>query len=114
MSFIMESVFKMGKKLLSSLVYEWQIVVFLACLFISPTMKNKFLSFFVLFFIFGCVQIEDVKSPCMVTLSDGTMLELIDEVRFNTATGTITYRDATGNLRSIFKEDYESTTCKNQ
>jgi hypothetical protein len=104
----------MLKKLLSNLVKEWRIIVILNCLIISPTMKNKFLSFFLLFFIFGCVQIEDVKAPCTVTLSDGTVLELSEEVRFNTATRTITYRDASGNLRSIFQEDYVSTTCKNQ
>lgn len=75
-------------------------------------MKKIFLAFIIALGLSGCLSdIEEITGTCTVLLKDGTILEISQDIRQDTKTGTITYRDENGKLWSIFKEDYESFEC---
>jgi len=75
-------------------------------------MKKIFFASILILGLTGCISdIEEISGSCTVVLKDGTTVEMTQEIRKNTRTGTITYRDEKGNLRSVFKEDYETFTC---
>ena len=75
-------------------------------------MKKIFFASILILGLTGCISdIEEISGSCTVVLKDGTTVEMMQEIRKNTRTGTITYRDEEGNLRSVFKEDYETFTC---
>ena len=75
-------------------------------------MKKIFFASILILGLTGCISdIEEIFGSCTVVLKDGTTVEMTQEIRQNTRTGTITYRDEEGNLRSVFKEDYETFTC---
>jgi len=60
----------------------------------------------------SCISdIEEISGTCTVLLKDGTTIEMSQDIRQNTRTGTITYRDEEGRLKSVFKEDYETFDC---
>jgi len=75
-------------------------------------MKKIFFAFILTLGMSGCLSdIEEITGTCTVLLKDGTTIEMSQDIRQNTKTGTITYRDENGKLWSIFKEDYESFDC---
>jgi hypothetical protein len=75
-------------------------------------MKKIFFAAILLIAFSSCISdIEEIAGSCTVILKDGTSLELTEEIKQNTRTGTITYRDQDGKLKSIFKEDYETFDC---
>ena len=77
-----------------------------------PSNEKNLFCFYPYFGLTGCISdIEEISGSCTVVLNDGTTVEMTQEIRKNTRTGTITYRDEEGNLRSVFKEDYETFTC---
>lgn len=59
----------------------------------------------------SCSDIDEISEPCIVKLRDGSSIVIENEIRINQRTGTITYRDAKGDLRSIFQEAYEDYRC---
>lgn len=72
----------------------------------------KKLLFFVLVLGLGsCSDIDEISEPCIVKLNDGSSIVIETDIRINQRTGTITYRNADGDLRSIFQEDYEDYRC---
>jgi hypothetical protein len=72
----------------------------------------KKLLFFVLVIALGsCSDIDEISEPCIVKLNDGSSIVIETDIRINQRTGTITYRNADGDLRSIFQEDYEDYRC---
>jgi hypothetical protein len=73
--------------------------------------KLFFASIFALGLVSCISDIEEITGTCTVLLKDGTTVEMSQDIRQNTRTGTITYRDEEGNLKSIFKEDYETFDC---
>lgn len=75
-------------------------------------MKKIFFASILLLGLGSCISdIEEITGTCTVLLKDGTTIEMSQDIRQNTRTGTITYRDGEGRLWSIFKEDYESFDC---
>lgn len=73
--------------------------------------KLFFASIFALGLVSCISDIEEITGTCTVLLKDGTTIEMSQDIRQNTRTGAITYRDEEGNLKSIFKEDYETFIC---
>ncbi|WP_373523648.1 hypothetical protein [Aquiflexum sp.] len=61
----------------------------------------------------ACLEVETINQTCTVVMNDGTILEISRDIRRNSKTGTITYRDEDDKLWSIFQEDYESYSCGN-
>lgn len=75
-------------------------------------MKRIFFASILFLTMSGCISdIEEITGNCKVVLKDGTTLFVSQDIRQNTRTGTITYRDEEGNLKSVFKEDYETFNC---
>jgi hypothetical protein len=78
----------------------------------SAPMKKIFFASILILSLGSCISdIEEITMSCSVLLKDGTTIEMSQDIRKNTRTGTITYRDEDGNLKSIFKEDYETFDC---
>lgn len=80
-------------------------------------MKKLPLIFLLLFF--GCeiidelTDIEEIKGPCTIILTDGNIVETTEDIEYSARTEAITYRDENRKLRSLFKFDYQSYTCGN-
>lgn len=77
---------------------------------IPLSMKKLFFSLLILG-LASCSDIDEISEPCIVKLRDGSSIVIEKDIRINQRTGTITYRDAKGDLRSIFQEDYEDYRC---
>lgn len=79
----------------------------------------KKLPFIFLLLFFGCeiidelTDIEEIKGPCTIILTDGSIVETTEDIEFSARTEAITYRDENKKLRSLFKNDYQSYTCGN-
>jgi hypothetical protein len=75
-------------------------------------MKKIFFASILILGLASCISdIEEISGTCTVLLKDGTTIEMSQDIRQNTRTGTITYRDGEGRLKSVFKEDYETFDC---
>ncbi|MCL6261270.1 hypothetical protein M3O96_19365 [Aquiflexum sp. TKW24L] len=75
-------------------------------------MKKIFFASILILGLGSCISdIEEISETCTVLLKDGTTIEMSQDIRQNTRTGTITYRDGEGRLKSVFKEDYETFDC---
>lgn len=72
---------------------------------------KKSLFFLLILFCVACSDIDEIKEPCVVKMNDGSSIVIETDIKINQRTGVITYRDAKGDLRSIFKEDYETYRC---
>ncbi|EMS34659.1 hypothetical protein C943_03346 [Mariniradius saccharolyticus AK6] len=72
---------------------------------------KKLLILIVVIALSSCSDIDEISEPCIVKLRDGSSIVIETDIRINQRTGTITYRNADGDLRSIFQEDYEDYRC---
>jgi hypothetical protein len=78
---------------------------------LTPISMKKILIPLMVIVLSSCSDIDEISEPCIVKLNDGTSIVIETDIRINQRTGTITYRDADGDLRSIFQEDYEDYRC---
>lgn len=68
----------------------------------------------VLLVLFSCDVLQDIneiKGPCTIILTNGTTVVSNGNIEISDRTQAITYRDDKGKLWSLFKEDYQSYTC---
>lgn len=79
----------------------------------------KRLSLIVLVSLFSCemidelTDIEEIKGPCTIILSDGSVVQTTEDIELSVRTQAITYRDEKRKLWSLFKNDYQSYSCGN-
>jgi len=79
----------------------------------------KRLSLIFLISLFSCemidelTDIEEIKGPCTIILTDGKVVETTEDIELSVKTQAITYRDEKRKLWSLFKNDYQSYTCGN-
>ena len=79
----------------------------------------KRLSLIFLISLFSCemiddlTDIEEIKGPCTIILTDGSVVETTEDIELSVRTQAITYRDEKRKLWSLFKNDYQSYTCGN-
>ena len=79
----------------------------------------KRLSLIFLISLFSCemiddlTDIEEIKGPCTIILTDGSVLETTEDIELSVRTQAITYRDENRKLWSLFKNDYQSYSCGN-
>lgn len=59
----------------------------------------------------GLTDIEEIKGPCTIILTDGNVLEVTEDIEYSVRTEAITYRDENKKLRSLFKNDYQTYSC---
>ena len=57
------------------------------------------------------VEVKEVIGPCSIVLTDGKTVVSNGNIEISKSTLTITYRDETDKLWSIFKDDYTSYSC---
>lgn len=79
----------------------------------------KKLPFIFLLLFFSCeiidelTDIDEIKGPCTIILTDGSIVETTEDIELSVRTQAITYRDENKKLWSLFKDDYQSYTCGN-
>lgn len=60
----------------------------------------------------GLKDIKRVDGPCVITLTDGTLIETPYSLEISIRTEAITYRDVDRKLWTIFREEYDNYTCQ--
>ncbi len=79
----------------------------------------KKLPLILLLSLFSCemidelTDIDEIKGPCTIILTDGTTVETTEDIELSVRTQAITYRDEDNKIWSLFKDDYQSYTCGN-
>ncbi|ERM83183.1 hypothetical protein P872_16810 [Rhodonellum psychrophilum GCM71 = DSM 17998] len=81
-------------------------------------MKKGLASCFLLLGLLACMDIQEIKDPCMVYLKDGTSFEIMEDIRRSKETGVFTYRDEDGKLWSLDikneQSEIDSVVCVNR
>lgn len=81
-------------------------------------MKKGLASCFLLLGLLACMDIQEIKDPCMVYLKDGTTFEIVEDIRRSKEFGTFTYRDEDGKLWSLDiqneQTEVDSVVCGNR
>ncbi|SFB47109.1 hypothetical protein [Algoriphagus aquimarinus] len=65
--------------------------------------------------LLGCDLLQDVKEingSCTIVLVDGSSVVSNGNIEILEKTQTITYRDDSGKIWSLFKDEYTSYTCE--
>ena len=69
-----------------------------------------------LVFLASCEELTDIREidgPCTIQLVDGRTITTESNIEILKETGTITYRDEDGKLRSLLVTEYSSYACSN-